>query len=94
MGRQAGRKTWHHNVLPGPFFEEAIKFWSSKVRVSVNLWLEFLAAVLVHEVGIHKVLPIREMRRHLRWLNYCIPCAHYPGRFAFIRFFSPGSGRI
>ena len=93
MGNQAGRNTRYPNLMPGPFFEEAIQF-STYNRVSVNLWLKFLAAVLVHEVGRHKVLPIREMRRHLRLLNNCIPLAHYPGRFAFIRFFSPGIGRI
>ena len=80
--------------MPGPFFEEAIQFSISNVKVSVNIWLNFLAAVLVHEVGLDKVVPIREMRRHLRLLNNCIPLAHYPGRFAFIRFFSPGIGRI
>jgi hypothetical protein len=49
------------SIKPGPFFEEAAQLSRFEVGVAENVWLNIRAAVLVQEVGINEVFPIRKV---------------------------------
>jgi hypothetical protein len=60
-GKPSRPKPVATSIEPGSFFEEAAQLSRFEIGVAEHVWLNIRAAVLVQEVGINEVFPIRKV---------------------------------